>query len=889
MSVIRTMLARFTGLLAWRRRDVELREEIETHLSLEAERLERSGLSPKAARLAARRSFGGVEQVRERYRDRFGLPAVSGLGRELRLAARALARERAFTAAVVVALGLGIAAGTTIFTLVNGILFRDLPFADPDRVVTIGTAVGGSPRPNAGVSYPDLQDWRSGARSFDGLGAAFETTMNVSDEMRSPERFVGSYVSSNVFDVLGRTPVLGRSFRADDERPGARAVVVLGHTVWQGRYASDPTVIGREIRVNGIPAVVIGVMGEDVGFPVRSRLWQPLGLLAAPLLERRDGRALEGFGRLKAAVSIEQGTLDLGRVAAGLSQTYAATNRGVEPRIAPFRQRSIGGRARSSFPALMVMVGFVLTIACANVANLLLVRGARRGREIALRLAIGASRAHIVRQLLVESTVLAVAGGLFGLALSSVGVRAVWNTISRMGDGLPYWMRFDMDWRVFAFVAGVCLGTGILCGIIPAMHASRSRITGALHGSADGSLTVVGRRRWTTAFVVAQLALTPIVLTGAGLMMSSAIAQNRLDPGVDIAGLVRMRLELQGSRYGTEAQRAQFYRQLEDRFEGDRNLQVALASHAPFEGANDRRLTIAGQPDAGAGQPAAVRVVTIGRQYFDALGTADVRGRRFTALDGGEAVIPAIVNQRFVDVYLPGRDPVGRGFVLGVPRVDEPDQFTVVGVARNIRQSSTENAEAFDPIVYVPYASNPVPRISLMVRSTAGVAAVAPVVRAHLRALDPDLPLFDVKTLDESYAASDERVGLRVFGALFSVFAAIALVLATVGLYAVTAYAAHLRTREIGVRLALGAPVKEIWWLVTRGATRQVVVGLSIGMLGAVGLGQLLRGLLVETSPTDPAILAGVAALLVVVTFAASLVPARRALRIDPVATLRAD
>jgi predicted permease len=389
---------------------------------------------------------------------------------------------------------------------------------------------------------------------------------------------------------------------------------------------------------------------------------------------------------------------------------------------------------------------------------------------------------------------------------------------------------------------------------------------------------------------VAQLALTPIVLTGAGLMMRSIVAQHHIDPGVDTAGLIRVRLDLTGIAYSSAPARARFYRQLDDRLESDSSLRATLVSHAPFEGSDNRWLSLSARPATRGEQSPGVRVVTIGRRYFETLGSTPVRGSTFTALDDDQELIPAIVNERFVEVHTAGRDPHGQIVTLGMAgTADAPDHLRIIGVAPNIRQGSTENADGFEPIVYVPYAATPRPRASIIVRSDAAPAAVASSLRAHVRAVDPNLPLFDVMRLDDSYAMSDERVGLAVFGTMFATFAVIALLLAAVGLYSVTAYATEQRTREIGLRIALGAQARQIWWLVTRSATRQVAVGLSVGIAGAIGLGQLLRGLLIGTSATDPVTLAAVTALLALVTFLASVIPARRAIRIDPIATLRSE
>jgi putative ABC transport system permease protein len=869
-----------------KRREDVLDEEVAHHLDLLTAEYQSRGLSPDEARAAARRAFGAVAPMKERYRDLHRLSWLADVGRDVRYGMRMLVKDRWVTLTAAIALALGIAATNTVFTIVSTILFRDLPFADPDRIVAIGMSIGGSPRPNAGVSYPDLEDWRGAARSFDGLGAVLESTMNIADERGAAERLDGAFISANAFALIGERPIAGRSFVAADDRAGAPPVVVLGETTWRNRYAGDAGVIGRTVRVNGVPATVIGVMREGFGFPIRSRVWQPLSLLPATARTGRNARGLIGFGRLAQGVAIDAAETELRAVAGALATRYPVTNRGFEPRLGPYREIAIGGRARTTLPLLVGIVVAVLLIACANVANLQLARAASRARELSMRLAVGASRSRIVRQLLVESVLLAVLSGLAGLWLSLAGVRLFWDGLASGGVSLPYWLGFAFDWRAFAFFAVICLGTGILFGLVPALQASTPSITGVLKAAASQS-TATARSRWANRFVVAQLALAPMLLTAAGLMLRSVDAQQEIDAGVATAGLVRMRVELVGPRYAEAGDRARFYQQLQDRLEA-LPLPATIASQAPFEGADGRRLA---SPAGGEGTPPIVPIVMVGAGYFETLGARSVRGRTFAVSDGAGTAIPVIVNERFVARYLDGADAIGRPIALfrpGPPGAGT-DTYTIVGVAPDIRQRSTEDAGAVDPIVYLPYPANPLPRASIFGRTGDAPATAAATVREQLRQIDPDVALFDVALLDESLAGSDERLGLLIFGAMVSAFAVIGLFLATIGVYAVTAYAAAQRTRELGLRIALGATGTHVWWLVTGRAARQLLVGLSLGILGALAVGQILRGILIGTSASDPVTLVGVVALLTLAALAASFPPARRAVRLDPVATLRSE
>ncbi len=882
---MRRLWSRIRALFRHRALDARLDEEVQSHLEALAAEYVRRGASPEQARLAARRAFGGVEQVKEVHRDVRTFSVVTDCLRDLRFGLRLLVKERWFTAAAILVLSLGIAANNTVFVLIDGFLLRDLPFADPDRIVTIGTNIGGG---RTGISYLDLQDWSSAQRTFDGLAAASETTVNVGDESGAPERAIGSFISVNAFDLIGHAPAIGRGFDARDNRPGAETVVLLSDALWRSRYGADRAVIGRTIRVNGAPAVVIGVMVEGFAFPARSRLWLPLIHLPAQTRERRDFRVLQGIGRLAPGLTPAQAADDLGRV---LAVADPVQNREVRARVEMFRYGTLGGRLRETLPMLMTMVGFVLLIACANVASLLLARAASRTREVAVRLAVGASRAQIIRQLLVESVLLASLAGVVALGLSTLAINVFWDAMSQLRDGvregLPYWIRFEMDWRVFAFLALVCLGTGIVFGLIPAIDASRIGIVGRLVQATAGQIGSIRQRRWSNRLVVAQLALTPILLAGAGLMVRSMIAQADMDAGVATAGLVRMRFGLSGPKYETDSQRARLYRELEERLADAPGMRVTLASHAPFEGASVQRLSIDGKP-AGDGRDGLVNLMTVGRSYFAALAAPAVRGNNFAVADEVGSLATAIVNEQFATRYFADRDPIGHRLSL-TGRDGRVLAAAIVGVAPNIRQRSTEESEGGEPIVYVTYAANPIAQASVLARADAAPGAVAAVVGSHLHAIDPDLPLYDVMMLDDSLALSDERMGLRVFGTIVALIGAIALVLSTLGLYAATAYAAAQRTREIGIRVALGSRPLQIGWLVAARAARQLAVGLSIGMAGALALNQMMRGLLVGVGATDFATLAGVALLLMLVTGVASAVPATRAMRINPVAVLRND
>ena len=511
---------------------------------------------------------------------------------DIRHGARRLVTDWGFTLAAVATLSIGIAVNMVVFTLINGALLRDMPFAEPDRIVEISVFNRDRTQPIEGVSYLDVLDWRAAVSTFDGVGAADEQTMNVSDADHPAERFEGAFVSWDAFALVGVRPVLGRDFRADDDRAGATPVVMLGHDVWQSRYGADPSVIGRTVRVNGVPSVVIGVMPDNFGFPVTAELWQPLARLSAEARDDRRSRSLYGFGRTRAGVTIEQASADLGRVMNALAGRYPDSNRATEPRLAPYRL-GVGGPIRALFAALLGAVVFVLLIACANVANLLLARAAGRVREVSVRMSMGASRWRIVRQLLVESLLLAVVAGAGGLALSVGGVRLFWAFASETHP--PYWLRFPFDWRVFGYLAAVCLGTSILFGLLPALQTARTNLVEVLNDASRAATGSRRNRRLSGALVAGQIALTLVLLSGALAVVQNAAALSRMDAGVDTSRLLRLRIDLPSSTYGTPEQRLAFYRRLEDRLAGGQ-YRVTLANVPPLSGG---RLRARGRERAG--------------------------------------------------------------------------------------------------------------------------------------------------------------------------------------------------------------------------------------------------------------------------------------------------
>jgi predicted permease len=798
-----------------------------------------------------------------------------------------LVKDPWFTLVAVLALGLGIGVNSTVFTFVNAVLVRGLPFANPDQIVHLNarnTAEGNG----LGVSYPDYQDWRAQAKSFASLAAYQGIAANISDSGHPPERANGAKVTANAFDIIGERPIRGRGFQEGDDRRGAEPVVLLGYGLWKTRYGSDPNIVGRSIRINDASTTIIGIMAEGMKFPNNNDLWLPL--VPDAQMERRDARSMNLFGRLQPGVKLKQAQTELAGITRALEQQYPDTNKAIAAEVMTFNDRFNGGPIRIVFLALMGAVGFVLLIACANVANLLLSRSARRSREIAVRIALGASRGRVIRQLLIESTLLAFLGGAFGLLLSQIGVRLFDLAVADVGK--PYWIKFTMDTTVFGFLVAVCFATGVLFGIVPALQVSKTNLNDILKEGGRGNAG--GRRaRWlASSMVVAELALTIVLLAGAGLMIRSFMKLYSMDVGVDTSRMLTMRLTLPDKKYPTPEQRRLFYDALLPRlFAVPGTAAASITSAPPAAGAGSRQLEIEGRAPADAKKLPDVTTMFVSDTYFDTLGVTMRQGRALRDSDGKPGSEGVVVNARFASQYFPGEDVIGKRIRLKpdgrAPDVKEQKPWlTIVGVAPTVRQRNVQDVDP-DAVAYLSYRLEPPSGTAILVRSQGVPGSLISAVREAVQATDPDQPVFGVQTMDQLFAQN--RWPYRVFGSMFTIFAIIALVLASVGIYAVTAYSVTQRTQEIGVRMALGAQAGQVTWLILRQGLVQLAIGLTIGTAGALAATPVLRALLVQITPSDPVTLAGIGLIFTAVTIGACLIPARRATRLDPLKALRID
>ena len=874
-------------LAAWLRTedlDRDFQEELDAHLAMLTDDNIRRGLPADQARRAARLRLGGAASLQAQHREARGLPSLESILQDLRFAFRLFAKDRWFTAAAIAALALGIGANATGFTIINAVFLRGLPFEGSERLLVISWQDRSNRR--AAISYPELEDWRTTSQSFEILAAYSEAPLNISDDRALPEQVTGARVTPELFPALRQPPLLGRSFTADDAQRGAAPVVILSHRLWQSRYFGDREAIGATLRVNGEPATVIGVMPPDVSFPDRTALWKPF--VPSDRETAPGARVLHVFGRLADGASRGVAQAEFHTTAQRLITAHPDDTRDFTTlRLETFTERHIGGAARPMFMTVMGAVSFVLLIACANVANMLLARSAHRAREVALRTAMGATRARVVRQLLLEGGVLSVAGGSLGLIVAAWGVKLF--AVAMQNSGLPYWVVFEFDAIIFAYVAGISLVTAMLFGLAPALQVSKANANLLLQ---EGGRSHAGSRRtqwFSSTMVVAELALATVLLTGAGVLIRSFITLYATDLGLPVDRLMTLGVQLPEAKYPTPGGRRAFFDQLEPRVAAIPGVEaVATTTGVPPDDGGERLLQIEGA--AGDRAPVFVGTVTITPGFFDVLEVPLHRGRHFDDRDGAPGAETVIINERLAARFFAGEDPIGKRlrFTRRGARAGEPaDRWrTVVGVVPLIKQGS-EFDGYINAVVYVPYRQETPAAASLVLRSALPPASVMDAVRRAVQAMDPDQPVLSVQTVADRLAAT--RWWQRTWGGLFAILSGIALVLCAVGLYAVTAHAVTQRTQEIGVRIALGAQNRQVLWMILRSGLVRLAAGLTIGLIAGAGLARALSRGLMDVSTGHTLTVVAIVTLLSVVSIAACVLPVRRATRVDPVAALRAE
>jgi putative ABC transport system permease protein len=795
---------------------------------------------------------------------------------DLRFALRQLAKSPGFTLVAVLTLALGIGANTAIFSLVQSVLLRPLPYPEPARLLVLWEDEIAFP--GASIAWPDLQDWQRDNTAFTALGGYRRDNFTLTGA-GEPEMLLGGRVSAALFPAIGLPPLLGRTFTADEDQPGAPALVVLRHSLWQRRFGGDPAVIGRTITLNGEPSTVIGVMPPEFASPTRVEFMTQLARVSANpgWQERGNHPGIYAIGRMKPGFTAATALADLKRISARISKDHPDSSTGVTAGGQVLLENAVGNY-RAGLWLLLGAVATVLLIACANLANLLLARSTAREAEFAVRAALGASRWRLVRQLFVESLVLAVAGGVLGVVL------ATWahGGIAALSPGVARFQQAEINGTVLAATAAISLVTALIFGLWPAWRSASPDLRSALQSGGRTGSSGGRAARARELLIVAEVALTLMLLVGAGLLLRSFARMQTANLGFETRGILTARLALPEKSYANDEQLRIFNDRLLDRMRALPGVtQAELATHSPLNTGWQTSFHPEGRPPNPPGQNPLAEMNVVSDGYFRTLGIPLLRGRAFGPDDSPKSPRSAIIDQAFADKYWPGADALGQKMTLGGDQIT-----TVIGIVPTLKVYGY----ASEPTMVQAYLSarQDAPReFQLLVRTAGDPAALTAAVRRAVADVDPNQPVYDVRTLGERVEGTFATARLHTF--LLAIFAGLAVLLAAVGLYGVLAYQVNCRTREFGIRLALGALPAQVMALVLRRGLQLFALGLILGLAGALALGRVLASLLYRTSALDPAVFLGVALLLALISLFACWLPARRATRIDPITALRAE
>lgn len=869
----------------------ELDEEVRSYLDLSAAEKARSGMDPEQALSAARREIGGVEQVKQAVRD---VRAGAGVGivmQDLRYALRTLGRNSGFSAVVILTLALGIGANTAIFTIVNGVLLKPLPYPDPDRLVMLWET-SDTDRTLGTVAPANFYDWREQSRSFEKMAALDPDQDFILNGQGEAQRLAGAAVSRDFFSLLGVRMALGRDFVAEEDRPGSNLMAILSHSAWQRYFGGRADVVGKLVRLNGRDYTVVGVLPRTFqlvsrasDFQARNRfdVWTPLALASPPEAWQRGTHPLCVFARLRSGVTLSQAQADLDRIGKVLQSLYPADDKGRGITAVPLAQHVVAD-VRAALFTMLAAVGMVLLIACANTASLMLTRGAARQKEFAVRIALGASRSRIARQLITESLALTVTGGLTGLALVLLGVPAL---VRHLPADLPRAAEITVDWRVLAFTSLLSAATGIVFGMLPLRESRRENPNDSL--KQGGRSIAADQSRVRNALVVGQVAAALVLLSGAGLMTKSLWKLTRVSPGFQTEHILTARLSLppqytNGNVFGTgrHPRISAFEKELLQRVSRIAGVQsAAFAAYLPMAGVdNSWAFYIEGRAPLPPGVFNVTNYRPISAGYFATMGIPVLKGRGFDASERDEGPLDVIVNAAMARTWWPGQNPVGQHIRFGDER-----WRTVIGVVGDVHHEGL--ATRPEPELYVPYGQVPnvEARPVIVLRTSVEPASVTGALRKAIAEVDATVPADQIETMRQLVYGSEGESRFRT--AVLGVFALLAVFVAAIGIYGVMSYTASQRTREFGIRMAVGATRSSILRSVLGKATRLAGLGVCLGLVAAVLLGRLITNLLYDVTPFDGATLATASLVLAAVALVASYMPARRASSVNPMDSLR--
>ena len=860
----------------------DIDREMRLHVDLQTDANLAAGMSPDEARREALRTFGNVNKIRDTAYDVKGGGLLETLFQDLRYGARVLIKHKAFTTVAVLTLGLGIGANTAIFSVVNELLLRPLPYRDASTIVTVWEVSPRGRHQNT-TSPSNFRSWLEQNPSFQSLAAFTDQRINLTGDFE-PEELSVKLVTLPFFQTLGVDPILGRTFAPGDDEPDKRSITVLSYGLWQRRFGGDPAIVGKQITLNGLPVSVIGVMPPNFQFHIQQRsgtgrpaeLWSVL-----PLRDLGDyGRFLGAVARLKPGVSAEQADAEMRTIAARRSADDPAHNLNFSAEVLPLREQFYGNVRRPLW-LLLGAVGFVLLIACANVASLLLSLATAREKEIALRAALGARRSRIVRQLLTESLLLAGLGSVLGLGLAWLGIKGL---ILISPQDLVNLQSVGLNVPVMLWTLLIAVITGVLFGLTPALHLTRLNLNDSLKEGGKGEGGQTSNRRMRNVFVVSEIALAVVLLAGAGLLVKSFIKLQQIDRGFNTDNVLTMVVRLPDYKYSKDPQVIAFFRQALEHIRSLPGVRAeGIVNYLPFYGGlgSATGFTVLGRPTPPPGQEPSTNVRVADDGYFEALGIPVLRGRNFSQTENIQPRRVVLINEAFARKYFPGEDPIGK--TVDVAMFDQPTPTEIIGIVGNVRYESL--IDDYEPYVYFAHPDLTYSFMTLVIRTDGDPAALAPAVQREIRSLDPSQPVSDVRTMNQVMSQTLSRARFNTL--LLALFAGLATVLSAVGIFGVMNYSVALRTREIGLRLAIGAQPRQVLLLILKQGFVLTAIGVIFGLAAAFALTRLLSGLLFGVAAIDVSTFATISLLLVLVSIAACYVPARRAMKIDPLQALR--